>query len=155
MTRIGGVSVFGVVFAIIVVAGLATPLHAQNTAIDDLRGKIFDAKMAQQTFAGGLPHCRELNGSNFYFQPRDRVLDLNEYHRSLDNLALQGVFNPETKRPWNQKDADARWAEVQQQALKDKADCELVTSLPDLENKLQALQRHAAAPQDNPSTSKK
>ena len=97
---------------------MARRLRAQNAAIDDLRGKIFDAKMAQQIFAGGLVHCSELNGTNFYFQPRDRVLNLDEYHRSLDNLALQGVFNPETKRPWSQKDADARWAEVQQAGAK-------------------------------------
>lgn len=155
MTRTVGVSTFEAVFGTIVVAGLATPLHAQNAAIDEFKGKIFNAKMAQQTFAGGLPHCSELNGSNFYFQPRDRVLNLNDYHRSLDNLALQGVFNPDTKRPWNQKDADARWVEVQREALKNKADCALVTSLPDLESKLQALQRQGAAPQDGPSASKK
>ena len=67
--------------------------------------------MAQQMFAGGLPHCSELNGTNFYFERRDRVLNLEDYHRSLDSLVLSAdVFNPETKRPWNQQDADARWA---------------------------------------------
>lgn len=135
-------------------AGFAVPAGAQNAAIDDLKGKIFDAGMAQKTFAGGLRHCSELNGTNFYFQPRDRVLNLDEYHRSLDNLALQGVFNPETKRPWSQKDADARWAEVQQQARKDQANCALVASLPDMEKKLQALRR-AAASKTDPSTTKK
>ena len=84
-------------------------VRAQTAAINDLKGKIFDAKMAQQTFAGGLKHCSELDGTNFYFQPRDRVLNLDDYHRSLESLALQGVFNPETKRPWNEQDADARW----------------------------------------------
>jgi len=48
------------------------PLHAQTAAINDLRGKIFDAKMAQQSFAGGLPHCSELDGTNFYLEARDR-----------------------------------------------------------------------------------
>jgi hypothetical protein len=139
----------------VVVAGVATPLRAQNAAIDDLKGRIFDAKMTQQTFAGGLAHCRELNGSNFYFQPRDRVLNLDDYHRALDNLALQGVFNPQTKQPWTQQDADARWTQVQQQAVKDKANCDLVASLPDLQKKLQALQQQAASSPGDPSAKKK
>ena len=102
--------------------------------------------MAQKTFAGGLRHCSELNGKNFYFQPRDRVLNLDEYHRSLDNLALQGVFNPETHKPWNQQDADKRWAQVQEEAVTDQANCALVASLPDLQKKLQSLQQQAGAP---------
>jgi hypothetical protein len=134
---------------IVLVLAFAAPLHAQEAAINDLKGKIFDAKMAQQVFAGGLKHCSELNGSNFYFQPRDRVLNLEDYHRSLDSLALQGVFNPQTKRPWNQQDADARWQEVKHQALSDQANCALVASLPDLQKKLEELQTQAAASQNN------
>ena len=114
-------------------------------AINDLKGRIFDAKMAQQTFAGGLKHCSELDGTNFYFQPRDRVLNLEDYHRSLDSLALQRVFNPETKLPWSQQDADARWAQVRKQALDDKANCALVASLPDLQKQLDDLQKQAAS----------
>lgn len=136
----------GGVFALaLLAAGFAAPARAQNAAIDDLKGKIFDATMAQQTFAGGLRHCSELNGANFYFQPRDRVLNLDDYHRSLDNLALQGVFNPETHKPWNQQDADKRWAQVQQEAVTDQANCALVASLPDLQKKLLALQQQAAS----------
>src|ERR1700761_9039934 len=119
---------------------MATPLHAQTPSIDNLKGKIFDAKMAQQTFAGGLKHCSELDGTNFYFQARDRVLNLDEYHRALDSLAQQGVFNPETKRPWSQQDAEARWTQVQKQAGLDKANCALVASLPELQKKLDDLQ---------------
>jgi hypothetical protein len=122
-------------------------VRAQNPAINDLKGKIFDAKMAQQTFAGGLRHCSELNGSNFYFQARDRVLNLQDYHRSLDNLAAQGVFNPETKRPWNQEDANARWEQVRKEALQDQANCALVASLPELQKKLEDLQQQSAASQ--------
>jgi len=127
----------------------SAPVRAQNAAINDLRGKIFDAKMAKETFAGGLKHCGELDGSNFYFQPRDRILNLNDYHRSLENLVLQGVFNPETKRPWNQEDADARWEVVRKQALSDQANCALVASLPELQKKLDELQREAAASPSN------
>jgi hypothetical protein len=121
------------------------PAYAQNAAINDLKGKIFDAKMAQQTFAGGLKHCGELDGNNFYFQPRDRVLNLEEYRRSLESLATQRVFNPATKKPWSTEDADARWDEVRKQALTDKANCALVASLPDLQKQLDQLQQQAAA----------
>lgn len=114
MTRI---ALEAIAIASIVVLNFSIPSHAQNAAINDIKGKIFDAKMAQQSLAGGLQHCRELNGTNFYFQQRDRVLNLDDYHRSLDNLAMQGIFNPETRRPWNWQDADARWAQVQQQAV--------------------------------------
>ena len=119
----------------------SAPLHAQNQAIDDLKGKIFDARMTQQTFANGLKFCNELDGSHFYFQPRDRVLDLEGYHRSLDSLVRQQVFNPEKRRPWNEQDAVERWEQVQQEALKDKANCALVASLPDLQKQLSDLEK--------------
>jgi len=125
--------------------GFATPADAQNATINDLKGKIFDAKMAQQTFAGGLRHCGELNGTKFYFQARDRVLNLEDYHRSLDNLVLQAVFNPETKRPWNTQDATARWEQVKKQAIDDQANCALVASLPELQKRLEDLQKQAAS----------
>jgi len=131
------------------------PLHAQTAAINDLRGKIFDAKMAQQSFAGGLPHCSELDGTNFFLEQRDRVLNLDDYKRSLDNLVLQRIFNPETKQPWNQTDADARWAQVKQLAITDRANCALVASLPELQKKLKELQEQAAAAGANAPASNK
>jgi hypothetical protein len=95
-------------------------LHAQDaTALNDLKAKIWEAELAQRNFAAGLRHCSELNGTNFYFYPHDRVPNLQDYRRSLDNFAIQGAFNPETKRPWNKQDADARWALVQKQAITD------------------------------------
>jgi hypothetical protein len=123
----------------------SAPLFAQTQTIDDLKGKIFDARMAQQTFAGGLKFCSELDGSHFYFQPRDRVLDLEEYHRSLDGLVRQHVFNPQQRRPWTDEDAATRWAQVQQQALSDKANCALVASLPSLEQQLGELEKKSQA----------
>jgi len=135
--------------AIALALNFSIPAHAQNASINDLKGRIFDAKMTQQTFAGGLRHCSELDGTNFYFQPRDRVLRLEDYHRSLDSLALQGVFNPETKHPWSQQDADARWEQVRKQALDDKANCALVASLPDLQKQLDELQKQAASQGNN------
>jgi hypothetical protein len=130
-------------WAVVPAVIVSTPLHAQTSVINDLKGKIFDAKMAQQTFAAGLRHCGELNGTNFYFQMRDRVLNLEEFHHSLDSLAQQGVFNPETKRPWNQEDADARWELVKREAASDVSTCALVASLPDLQKKLDELQPQA------------
>jgi len=118
---------------------------AQTAAIDELKGKIFDARMAEQTFANGLQHCNELDGKNFYFRLRNRILNLEEYFRSLENLAKAQVFNPETKRPWTLEDAKARWEQVKKEAQADKEKCELVHSLPELEKRLQELEKAAAA----------
>lgn len=120
--------------------------RAQTAEINDLKGKIFDAKMAQQTFGRGLTHCSELDGTNFYFRQRDRVLNLDQYHRSLEDLAQQHVFNPETKRPWNEEDAIARWDLVQKQATDDRTNCGLIAHLPEMEKRLDELQKQAAVP---------
>jgi hypothetical protein len=119
----------------------STPVLAQTAAINDLKGKIFDAQMAQKLFAGAMKYCGDLNGTNFYFQPRDRLLNLDDYHRSLESLAQQGVFNPETKKPWNEEDANVRWEQVKKQAITDQATCALVASLPDLQKQLVDLQK--------------
>jgi hypothetical protein len=133
-------AVWVVLFAVLT----STPLYAQNAqnadAINDLKAKIFDARLAERNFSAGLRHCSELNGTNFYFEQRDRVLNLQDYRRSLDNLVTQGAFNPETRRPWNKQDAEARWAQVQKQATTDQAICAAVASLPFLEKKLKELQ---------------
>jgi hypothetical protein len=121
---------------------LASPLHAQDlTELNDLKAKIWEAELAQRNFAAGLPYCSELNSTNFYFYPRDRVLSLQDYRRSLDNFVTQGAFNPETRRPWNKQDAEARWAQVQKQAATDQANCAAVASLPSLRLKLKELQQ--------------
>ena len=124
---------------------LSGPLQAQTAVINDLRGKIFDAKMAQQTFSGGLPHCSEFDGTNFYLQARDRVLNLEDYHRSLNSLILQQAYNYETRQPWDRREADKRWAEAQQLAITDKTNCQLVASLPDMQKRLEELQQQPAA----------
>jgi hypothetical protein len=118
--------------------------QTQNQSIDDLKGKIFDAHMTQQTF-GGLKFCGELDGDHFYFQPRDRVLALEDYRRSIESLARQGAFNPEKRRPWTDADAAERWEQVKQQAIKDKDNCALVASLPDLERQLDDLEKKSPA----------
>ena len=123
----------------------APPLHAQNAAIDELKGKIFDARMAQQTFANGLKYCSELHGKSFYYQLRNRILNLEEYFHSLENLVKAQVFNPEKRRPWSLEDAKQRWEEVKRQAQVDKEKCELVQSLPELEKRLEELQKASAA----------
>ena len=125
---------------------LAATARAQTAEINDLKGKIFDAKMAQQTFGKGVAHCSELDGTNFYFRQRDRILDLEEYQRSLESLAQQHAFNPETRRPWNEEDAVARWDMVQKQAAADRTNCALIAHLPEMEKKLGELEKQAAAP---------
>jgi hypothetical protein len=146
MTRIG-IRLMAV-HAIVLLPALAVSAsaRAQTPEINDLKGQIFDAKMAQQTFGKGLAHCSELNGTNFYFRQRDRVLDLEEYHHSLESLAQERTFNPETRRPWNAEDAVARWDMVQKQAADDRRNCGLITHLPELEKKLDQLQKQAVAP---------
>ncbi len=121
------------------------PLHAQNAAIDELKAKILDARIAQQTFANGLKYCSELNGKSFYYQLRNRILNLEEYFHSLENLVKAQVFNPDKRRPWTLQDAKERWEEVKKQAQADKEKCELVQSLPELEKRLQELQKTSAA----------
>jgi hypothetical protein len=126
---------------------VASSLYAQD-ALNELKARIWEAELAQRNFAAGLPHCREVNGTNFYFQTRDRVLNLEDYRRSLDNLLMQGAFNPETRRPWNKQDADARWAQVQKQATTDQANCAAVASLPSLQKQLKELQQRQSRPAD-------
>jgi hypothetical protein len=126
---------------------VASSLYAQD-ALNELKAKIWEAELAQRNFAAGLPHCSELNGTNFYFQQRDRVLNLEDYRRSLDNLLMQGAFNSETRRPWNKQDADARWAQVEKQAAIDQANCAAVASLPFLRKQLKELQQRQSTPAD-------
>jgi ABC-type phosphate transport system auxiliary subunit len=128
------------------------PLQAQNPAagdlkakIDALKGQIFDARMAQQTFSDGLQHCTELDGKSFFYQLRRRILNLDEYFQSLENLAKAQVYNPEKKRPWTIDDAKQRWEQVKKEAEDDKRKCDLVQSLPELEKRLQELQQSTAA----------
>lgn len=71
---------------------------AQSPNVNDLKAKIFDARMAEKMFVNGLRFCNELDGTNFYFEPRNRVLKLEDYHRSLENLASAQAYNPETRR---------------------------------------------------------
>jgi hypothetical protein len=52
-----------------------------QTELNELKAKIWEAEVAQRNFAAGLPHCSELNGTNFYFYPQNRVLNLQDYHR--------------------------------------------------------------------------
>jgi len=122
-----------------------SPLHAQNAAIDEIKSKIFNARMAQQTFANGLKYCSELNGKSFYYQLRNRILNLEEYFHSLENLVKAQVYNPDKRRPWTLQDAKERWEQVKKQAQADREKCELVQSLPELEKRLEELQKTSAA----------
>jgi hypothetical protein len=135
-----------------VLLGLMMPSAVQaqtSPAVNEVKAKIWEAQLVQRNFAAGLRHCGELNGTNFYFAQRDRVLNLQDYRRSLDNLAAQGGFNPETRRPWNKQDADARWAEVQKDAVTDQANCAAVASLPFLEKKLKELEQQSGTTADS------
>ena len=105
--------------------------------------------MAQQMFAGGLKYCNELNGKSFYYQVRNRLLNLEEFAHSMEGLVKAQAFNPAKRRPWTLEDAKERWEEVKKQAEEDKQKCELVRSLPELEKRLEELQQRAAASDRN------
>jgi tRNA nucleotidyltransferase/poly(A) polymerase len=136
----------------VLLVGCAAPLcvaavgggRAQSQEIDEIKGKIFDAHMAQQSFAG-LKYCGDLNGKSFYFQLRNRILNLEEYFHSLESMVKAGVYNPAKRRAWTLEDAKERWEEVKKQAQEDKTKCELIEGLPKLEKRLQELQAAAAA----------
>jgi hypothetical protein len=128
--------------ATLVCVAAAAGARAQSPEIDEIKGKIFDAHMAQQTF-GGLKYCSDLNGTSFYFQMRNRILNLEEYFRSLESMVKAEVYNPAKRRAWTLEDAKERWEEVKKQAQEDKRKCELVQSLPKLEKRLQELQAAA------------
>jgi len=92
-----------------------------------------------------LKYCDGLNGKSFYYQLRNRILNLEEYFHALENLAKAQVYNPEKRRQWSLQDAKKRWEEVKRQAQADKEKCELVQSLPELEKRLEELQKTTAA----------
>lgn len=117
-------------------------LHAQTLTLNQLKSKVFDAKIVAQTFAKGLRFCKELDGTTFYFATRDRVLNLDDYDKSLQNLVRDRVFNPERKRPWSPEDAKGRMELVRKQALEDKANCELIANRANYEKQLHELEKN-------------
>jgi hypothetical protein len=122
-----------------------TDISHFNAPLNDVKAKIFDATIAAKAMGNGVKFCKELDGTtNFYYAPRDRVLNLVEYHRSLENLAKEAIYNPETRKPWTEQDAAARWDEAQKDAVKDKANCDLIDSLPFLQKKLQEMENQAS-----------
>jgi hypothetical protein len=129
--------------ALLLTVAAASSALAQNPEIDELKGKIFDAHMAQRTFTG-LKYCNDLDGKSFYFQLRNRILNLEEYFRSLESLVKAEVYNPAKRRSWTLEDAKERWEEVKRQAQEDKVKCELVQNLPKLEKRLQELEAAAS-----------
>jgi hypothetical protein len=124
---------------------LSFSAHAQNATISELHGKIFDAHMAEKTFEAGLRHCGELDGTRFYYALRNRVLELDAYHRSLESLVRQRVYNTETGHAWTAEEAEARWDKVKHQAVEEKETCEAVAHLPQLEKELAELEKKAEA----------
>jgi hypothetical protein len=122
-------------------ASVAAAGWAQAQTINELKMQIFEAKMLEKSFASGLKNCKQLDGKHFYFEPRKRVLNLDDYHRALQNLVKGEVFNPDKRRPWNEKDAEERWQQVQKIAAEDKAKCELVAKLPAMQKELEELEK--------------
>jgi hypothetical protein len=114
----------------------------QSSEIDAIKEKIDDAQMMQKMF-GGAKYCSDLDGASFYLRKDDRVVNLEEYLRSLQSLVKAGRFNQAKRRPWTPEDAQEREEEAKKLAQEDKSKCELVASLPKLEKRLQELQSAA------------
>ncbi len=131
---------------------LASPAHAESFTFNELKAKIFDARMALKTFVGGLRFCKELDGTNFYYQPRNRVLNLEEYHQSLDNLVKAQVFNPEEAAAVECRGRQPALGAGQKQALEEKETCKLVALLPELEKRLEELQPKPDKPEEPKKT---
>jgi hypothetical protein len=123
-------------------ASAAASGSPQGPEIDAIKEKINDARMTQQMF-GGAKYCSELDGASFYLRKDDRVVNLEEYLRSLQSLVKAGRFNQAKRRPWTLEDAQEREEEAKKLTLEDKSKCELVVSLPKLEKRLQELQSAA------------
>jgi hypothetical protein len=101
LSALGDSDVYRIVCGVAFLLIACSSVRAQDPAIDDLKGKIFDARMAQQTLGDGLKYCPELNGKSFYFRVRNRILDLEEYFHSLESLVKAQVFNPDKRRTWS------------------------------------------------------
>jgi hypothetical protein len=114
----------------------------QSREIEAIKGEIYDVHMTQQMF-GGAKYCSEINGTSFYLRQSNRIVNLEEYLRSLEVLVKAGSFNPARRRPWSPEDAKERGEEAKKQAQEDKRMCELILSLPKLEKQLQELQSAA------------
>jgi hypothetical protein len=127
-----------------VLTGVAAEGSPQSREIDAIKAKMNDAHMTQQMF-GGAKYCNELDGASFYLRQSDRIVNLEEYSRSLENLvkAKAEHHNQVKRRAWTPEDAKEREEEAKKQAQEDKRMCELILSLPKLEKRLQELQSAA------------
>jgi hypothetical protein len=97
---------------------LASSLHAQDLAeLNDLKARIWEAELAQRNFAAGLPHCSELNGTNFYSirAIASLICTIIVARSTISSRRERLILKP--GRPWNKQDADARWAQVQKRAI--------------------------------------
>jgi TPR repeat protein len=110
--------------------------------IDEIKGKIVDARTVQQTFSG-LKYCTELNNTSFYSPLHDRIFNVEEYFRSLQNLVKVEHYDAAKHRALTLEDAKERLEKAKLKAQEDRHKCELVQSLPKLETRLQEL--HATA----------
>jgi len=110
--------------------------------IDEIKGKIVDARTVQQTFAG-LKYCSELNGTSFFSPLHDRIFNVQEYFHSLENLVKVQHYDAAKHRALTLEDAKERLEKAKLKAQEDRHKCELVQSLPKLEKRLQELQATA------------
>jgi len=109
--------------------------------INLIKVEILEAENIQKKFASAMKHCGALDGKHFYIEAQDRVLDLDQFHKSLESMVKDQVFNPQKKRPWTEADAQERRDLVQKMAEHDKYRCDMVAKLPTLQKELVVLER--------------
>jgi hypothetical protein len=133
--------------ASVMAVALAWPpiVQAEDTRavakINSIKVEILEAENIQKKFAGAMKHCGALDGKHFYIETQDRVLDLDQFHKSLESMVKEQVFNPQKKRPWTQADAQERLDLVQKMAEHDKYRCDMVAKLPTLQKELVVFER--------------
>ena len=122
-------------------ACLIPPLaYGQAPDVNILKSEIAEAQNVQRTFADGLQHCADLDGTRLYNSGQKRVIVLSELQTSLQNLVKDQVFNPQKKRLWTAADTDERMKIAQSQANQDRRNCNLVAKLPEMVKKLAELE---------------
>jgi len=136
---------------LVVMTGMAmllawsTGLHAEDAQrlakINGIKVEITEAENIQKKYSSALKYCHLLDGKNFYLQNQDRVLNVEQYHKSLENLVKERVFNPQRKGPWTAADAEDRLKVVEKMADHDKYRCEVVAKLPALQKELLIFER--------------
>jgi hypothetical protein len=111
----------------------------REAEINLLKMEITRAEALEKRFAEELKHCNVLDGKNFYLENQHRVLSLEQFHQTLQNLVKEKALNARKNGPWTEEDAAERLKVVGKIAQQDKERCEAVAKLPATRKRLDEL----------------